>query len=58
MVGLVPALKLIIGEPPLVTELESQQVQRCFQLAFQRFIGDHAPRFVTFSTQWRNNSSG
>ncbi|UXU89649.1 trifunctional serine/threonine-protein kinase/ATP-binding protein/sensor histidine kinase [Burkholderia sp. S-53] len=39
MVDLVPELRLIIGEPPPVPELEPQQAQRRFQLVFQRFIG-------------------
>jgi PAS domain S-box-containing protein len=39
MVDVVPELRLIIGEPPPVPELEPQQAQRRFQLVFQRFIG-------------------
>ena len=39
MVDLVPELKLIIGDPPPVPELEPQQAQRRFQLVFRRFIG-------------------
>ncbi|MEM5383350.1 AAA family ATPase [Paraburkholderia phymatum] len=39
MIDVVPELKLIIGEPPPVPELEPQQAQRRFQLVFQRFIG-------------------
>jgi PAS domain S-box-containing protein len=36
---LLPELKLIIGEPPPVPELPSQDAQRRFQLVFRRFIG-------------------
>lgn len=36
---LIPELKLIIGEPPLVPELETLQAQRRFLLVFRRFIG-------------------
>jgi PAS domain S-box-containing protein len=36
---LIPELKLIIGEPPLVPELEPLQAQRRFLLAIRRFIG-------------------
>jgi PAS domain S-box-containing protein len=39
MVDLVPELKLVIGEQPLVTELEPQQAQGRFQLVVRRFIG-------------------
>jgi predicted ATPase len=38
MVDLVPELKLIIGEQPLVPDLEPQDAQRRFQLVFRRFI--------------------
>ena len=36
---LVPELKLIIGDPPPVPELEPSQAQSRFQLVFRRFIG-------------------
>ncbi|CAB3809338.1 Adaptive-response sensory-kinase SasA [Paraburkholderia ultramafica] len=39
MTDLIPEVKLIIGEPPPVPELEPQQAQRRFQLVFRRFIG-------------------
>ncbi|WP_339490747.1 trifunctional serine/threonine-protein kinase/ATP-binding protein/sensor histidine kinase [Pseudomonas sp. EL_65y_Pfl2_R95] len=39
MTDLIPELKLIIGEPQAVPELEPQQAQRRFMLVFQRFIG-------------------
>ncbi len=39
MTDLIPELKLIIGEPAAVPELEPQQAQRRFMLVFQRFIG-------------------
>lgn len=38
MTDLIPELKLIIGEQPLVSELEPLQAQRRFQLVFRRFI--------------------
>ena len=36
---LIPELKLIIGDPPPVSELEPRQAQSRFQLVFRRFIG-------------------
>ena len=39
MTDLIPELKLIIGEPLPVPELEVQQAQRRFLLVFRRFIG-------------------
>src|SRR5579864_6109927 len=39
IVELVPELKLIIGEQPLVPDLEPQDAQRRFQMVFRRFIG-------------------
>jgi PAS domain S-box-containing protein len=39
MVDLVPELKLVIGEQPLVPELPPQDAQRRFQLVFRRFVG-------------------
>ncbi|CAE6754831.1 Adaptive-response sensory-kinase SasA [Paraburkholderia aspalathi] len=39
MSDLIPELKLIIGEPPAVPELEPQQAQRRFMQVFRRFIG-------------------
>jgi PAS domain S-box-containing protein len=44
MVELVPELKLIIGEQPLVPELPPQDAQRRFQLVFRRFISVFARR--------------
>ncbi|MPW23383.1 AAA family ATPase [Paraburkholderia sp. CNPSo 3157] len=41
---LIPELKLIIGDPPPVPELEPHQAQRRFQLVFRRFIGVFARR--------------
>jgi PAS domain S-box-containing protein len=38
MTELIPELKLIIGEPPAVPELEPQQAQQRFLRVFQRFI--------------------
>ncbi|MGN8342792.1 AAA family ATPase [Pseudomonas sp. SMV71] len=39
MTDLIPELKLIIGEPPVVPTLDPQQEQRRFLLVFRRFIG-------------------
>src|SRR6516165_5259045 len=39
MTDLIPELKLIIGEPPPLPELEPQQAQHRFLLVFRRFIG-------------------
>nr|WP_236674507.1 ATP-binding sensor histidine kinase [Paraburkholderia hospita] len=39
MTDLIPELKLIIGEPPPVPELEPQQAQSRFLLVLRRFIG-------------------
>ncbi|MFC0401706.1 AAA family ATPase [Paraburkholderia rhizosphaerae] len=41
---LIPELKLIIGDPPPVPELEPHQAQRRFQLVFRRFLGVFARR--------------
>src|SRR3954470_7994347 len=38
MTDLIPELKLIIGEPPPVVELEPKLAQRRFMLVFRRFI--------------------
>ena len=42
MTDLVPELRLIIGEQPLVPELPPQDAQRRFQLVFRRLIGAFA----------------
>jgi PAS domain S-box-containing protein len=39
IVELVPAVKLMIGEPPQAPELPSQDAQQRFRLAFRRLIG-------------------
>jgi PAS domain S-box-containing protein len=39
MTDLIPELKLIIGDPPPVLELDPQQAQGRFRLVFRRFIG-------------------
>ncbi|TDG04580.1 PAS domain S-box protein [Paraburkholderia guartelaensis] len=57
MADLVPELKLIIGEPPPVPVLAPQDVQRRFQLVFQRFIGvfaraDHPLALFLDDLQW------
>ncbi|WP_175154044.1 ATP-binding protein, partial [Paraburkholderia ultramafica] len=57
MSDLIPELKLIIGDPPPVPELEPQQAQSRFQLVFQRFIGvfarpDHPLALFLDDLQW------
>src|SRR5439155_18346936 len=57
MVDLVPELKLLIGEQPLVPELPPQDAQRRFQLVFRRFIGvfarpDHPLALFLDDLQW------
>ncbi len=44
LTDLIPELKLIIGEPPPVPELDPRQAQSRFQLLFRRFIGVFARR--------------
>jgi PAS domain S-box-containing protein len=39
MVDLVPDLKVIVGDQPVVPELPPQDAQRRFQLLFRRFLG-------------------
>src|SRR6185295_12574600 len=39
MVDLVPGLKVIVGDQPVVPELPPQDAQRRFQLVFRRFLG-------------------
>ena len=38
IIDLVPELKLIVGEQPLVPELPSHAAQRRFQVVFRRFL--------------------
>ncbi|WP_429534923.1 ATP-binding protein, partial [Paraburkholderia sp. WC7.3d] len=57
MTDLIPELKLIVGDPPPVPELEPQQAQRRFQLVFGRFIGvfarpDHPLALFLDDLQW------
>ena len=57
MVDLVPELKLIVGEPPPVPELPSQDAQRRFQLILRRFIGvfaraEHPLALFVDDLQW------
>ncbi|MBB5464936.1 PAS domain S-box-containing protein [Paraburkholderia sp. CI2] len=57
MTDLIPELKLIIGDPPPVPELEPQRAQRRFQLVFRRFIGvfarpDHPLALFLDDLQW------
>lgn len=57
MSDLIPELKLIIGEPAPVPELEPQQAQRRFLLVFRRFIGvfaraDHPLALFLDDLQW------
>ncbi|MEX3822566.1 AAA family ATPase [Paraburkholderia sp. BR14262] len=44
MTELIPELKLIIGDPPPVPELEPHEERRRFKLVFRRFIGVFAQR--------------
>jgi PAS domain S-box-containing protein len=39
MVDLIPDLKVIVGDQPVVSELPPQDAQRRFQLVFRRFLG-------------------
>ena len=57
LTDLIPELKLVIGDPPPVPELEPQQAMRRFQLVFQRFIGvfaqpDHPLALFLDDLQW------
>jgi PAS domain S-box-containing protein len=57
LTDLIPELKLIIGNPPPVPELEPQQAQTRFQLVFRRFIGvfaqpDHPLALFLDDLQW------
>jgi PAS domain S-box-containing protein len=57
MTDLIPELKLIIGEPPPVPELEPKLAQRRFLLVFRRFIGvfaraDHPLALFLDDLQW------
>jgi PAS domain S-box-containing protein len=57
MTDLIPELKLVIGEPPPIPELEPQQAQRRFQLVFHRFIDvfaqpDHPLALFLDDLQW------
>lgn len=59
MTDLIPELKLIIGEPPPVPELEVQQAQRRFLQVFRRFIGvfaraEHPLALFLDDLQWLN----
>src|SRR5271167_4294715 len=57
VIDLVPELKLIIGDPQPVPELEPQQAQSRFQLVFRRFIGvfarpEHPLALLLDDLQW------
>ena len=57
IVDLVPEVKLIIGEPPPVPELPSQDARRRFQLVFRRFLGvfarpEHPLALFLDDVQW------
>ncbi|MGF6638312.1 trifunctional serine/threonine-protein kinase/ATP-binding protein/sensor histidine kinase [Paraburkholderia sp. MM6662-R1] len=57
MTDLIPELKLIIGDPPPVPELEPQHAQSRFQLVLRRFIGvfarpDHPLALSLDDLQW------
>src|ERR1700690_3061359 len=62
MVGLVPELKLIIGEQPPVPELPPQDAQRRFQLVFRRFISvfaqpEHPLALFLDDLQWLDGAT-
>ncbi|MBB5460195.1 AAA family ATPase [Paraburkholderia sp. Cpub6] len=62
MTDLIPELKLIIGEPPPVPELEPQQAQRRFMLVFRRFIGvfarpEHPLALFLDDLQWLDTAT-
>src|SRR5262249_22037267 len=57
IVGLVPEVKLIIGEPTPLPELPPQDAQRRFQLVVRQFIGvfarpEHALALLLNDVQW------
>jgi PAS domain S-box-containing protein len=57
MVDLVPEVKLIIGEPPQVPALPSQDARQRFQLVFRRFLGvfarpEHPLALFLDDVQW------
>jgi PAS domain S-box-containing protein len=62
MVGLVPEVKLIIGEPPPVPELPPQDAQRRFQLVFRKLIGvfarpEHPLALFLDDLQWLDSAT-
>ncbi|MBN3766223.1 AAA family ATPase [Burkholderia sp. Ac-20365] len=62
MTDLIPELKLIIGEPPPVPELEPQQAQRRFMQVFRRFIGvfaraEHPLALFVDDLQWLDTAT-
>jgi len=62
MTDLIPDLKLIIGEPPPVAELEPHQAQLRFQLVFRRFIGafarpEHPLALFLDDLQWLDSAT-
>ncbi|WP_154671760.1 AAA family ATPase [Paraburkholderia sprentiae] len=62
MTDLIPELKLIIGEPPPVPQLEPQQAQSRFRLAFRRFMSifarpDHPLALFLDDLQWLDTAT-
>ncbi|NWL76417.1 protein kinase [Pseudomonas taiwanensis] len=62
MTDLLPELKLIIGEPPPVPELDAPQAKRRFLLVFQRFIGvfaqaEHPLALFLDDLQWLDTAT-
>jgi PAS domain S-box-containing protein len=62
IVGLVPELKLVIGEQPPVPVLPPQDAQRRFQLVFQRFLSvfarpEHPLALFLDDLQWLDSAT-
>jgi PAS domain S-box-containing protein len=62
MTDLIPELKLIIGDPPPVPELEPLQAQSRFHLVFRRFIGvfarpEHPLALFLDDLQWLDGAT-
>ncbi|MEM5431383.1 AAA family ATPase [Cupriavidus oxalaticus] len=62
MTDLMPELKLIIGDPPPVPELEPQQAQRRFMLVFRHFIAvfaraEHPLALFLDDLQWLDSAT-
>src|SRR6185503_2398137 len=62
MVDLVPDLKVIVGDQPVVPELPPQNAQRRFQLVFRRFLGvfarpEHPLALFLDDLQWLDTAT-